>query len=96
VGRSEALTVAIPANHAGTGMNERIANALQTSGTVQSEKLPYCIELWDNRVQTPERVLGRALNAPLAHAIFKAAKKEYPDRRIVLRRGARTIADSEE
>jgi hypothetical protein len=31
-----------------------------------------------------------------ARAIFHAAQKEHPDGRILLRRGARTIADSAE
>ena len=43
-----------------------------------------------------ERVLARALNAQLARAIFHAAQKEHPQRRILLRRGSRTIADSVE
>lgn len=60
----------------------------------QSEELPYSIELWDGAAGEPERVLARALDAQLARAIFHAARKEHPDRRILLRRGARTIADS--
>jgi hypothetical protein len=52
------------------------------------------IELWDHDGRSPQRVLARALNAPLARALFKAAQKEHPDRRILLRRGARIIADS--
>jgi hypothetical protein len=35
-----------------------------------------------------------ALDANLARAIFRAAQKEYPERRIVLRRGSRTLADT--
>ena len=59
------------------------------------EKLPYRIELWNTgKGETLERVLARALSAPLARAIFSAAQSEYPDRRITLRRGARVIADS--
>jgi hypothetical protein len=60
----------------------------------QAEKLPYSIELWDGGGHALERVLARALNAQLARAIFHAARKEHPDARILLRRGARTIADS--
>jgi hypothetical protein len=59
-----------------------------------NEKLPYRIELWDADARSLERVLARALNAPLARAIFKAARTEHPERRIILRRGERTIADS--
>ena len=44
--------------------------------------------------QAFERVLARALNAQLARAIFRAAQKEHPQSRILLRRGARMVADS--
>jgi len=44
--------------------------------------------------RAPDRVLARAVNAALARAIFKAAQKEHPDRRILLLRGTRTLADS--
>lgn len=78
-------------------MIERIAKAGRL-GIVetQNDKLPYSIELWDDGGQTLERVLARALDAQLASAIFQAARKEHPDFRILLRRGARTIADSAE
>ena len=60
-----------------------------------AEELPYCIELWRwDKTHLVERVLGRALNNQLARAIFTAAKSEYPERRITLRKGNRTIADS--
>jgi len=76
-------------------MIERMAK-VGGSGVVatQSDKLPHSIELWDDGGATLERVLARALNAQLARAIFQAARKEHPDARILLRRGARTIADS--
>jgi hypothetical protein len=59
------------------------------------EDLPYWIELWhaDGR-QTVERVLARATSAGLAQAIFKAAQKEHPGRRITLRKGDQFTADS--
>ncbi len=61
----------------------------------QTEKLPYRVELWTAaNGETLERVLARALNAVLARAIFNAARTEYPDRRITLRRGSRMIADT--
>lgn len=62
--------------------------------TGDGESLPYCIELWKSGHGTVERVLARASQADLARAIFKAARDEYPERRITLRRGNRTIADS--
>jgi hypothetical protein len=62
----------------------------------QAEKLPYSIELWDEQGRSLQRVLARALSAVLARAIFKAAQKEHPERRILVRRGSRTIADSAE
>jgi hypothetical protein len=60
----------------------------------QAEKLPYSVELWDEGGETLERVLARAIDPQLARAIFHAARKEHPEARILLRRGARTIADS--
>jgi hypothetical protein len=78
-------------------MIERIAKAGPLGVvTNQAEKLPYSIELWDSGGQALERVLARALNAQLARAIFQAAQKEHPESRILLRRGARTVADSAE
>ena len=35
-------------------------------------------------------------SAPLARAIFKAARTEYPDRRVTLSRGKRVVAESGE
>ena len=59
------------------------------------EDLPYRVELWDaNDRECVERVLARAFSAPLARAIFKAARTEHPERRITLRRGERMVADS--
>jgi hypothetical protein len=62
----------------------------------QAENLPYWVELWNQDASDVERVLARALNAPLARAIFKAAESEYPARRITLRRGSRIILDHDE
>ena len=76
-------------------MNQRTAKAARLGVvTTQTDMLPYSIELWDDDGHALERVLARALDAQLARAIFHAARKEHPDRRILLRRGARTIADS--
>ena len=57
------------------------------------EELPYRIILWRTGSEI-ERVLARAVSAELAQAIFKAAQKEYPQRRITLNRGDSTLADS--
>jgi 3-methyladenine DNA glycosylase AlkC len=46
--------------------------------------------------QALERVLARAFSPQLARAIFRAAQKEHPDQRILLRRGTRTVANSAE
>ena len=76
-------------------MNQRTAKDGRVSVlAAQTEKLSYSIELWDPDAHTLERVLARAFNAELARAIFRAAQKEHPDQRILLRRGTRTIADS--
>lgn len=76
-------------------MNERTTKIARiSSAAARQDKLPYRIELCGERNDAPERVLALALDANLAHAIFQAAQKEYPQRRIVLRRGGRTVADS--
>ena len=41
-----------------------------------------------------ERLLAKAASGQLAQAIFKAAKAEHPNGRIVLRRDARVLVDS--
>ena len=62
-----------------------------------NDALPYSIELWDaTKADTIERVLARAFTAGLARAIFAAVRREHPERRITLRRGARILADSAE
>jgi hypothetical protein len=69
----------------------------KTAGTpdaTESEELPYRIELMTAGDRVVERILGRAANAQLANAIFKAALTELPGRRIVLRRDTRLIAES--
>jgi hypothetical protein len=71
------------------------ARVVQVAGPGgHNEPLPYRIELWDAVDDCVERVLARAFNAPLARAIFKAARSEHPERRITLRRGKRVVADS--
>jgi hypothetical protein len=76
-------------------MNQRIAKAGRLGLVAsQPEKLPYSIELWDDAAGALERVLARAIDAQLARAIFQAARKEHPESRILLRRGARVVADS--
>lgn len=78
-------------------MNERTTKIAQFGSAVaQQDKLPYRIELAGDGENVPERVLAMALDATLARAIFRAAQKEYPERRIVLRRGSRTVADTAE
>ena len=57
------------------------------------EDLPYRIVLWRSRSEI-ERVLGRAVSAELAQAIFRAAQNEYPQRSITLDKGDHTLSDS--
>ena len=78
-------------------MNQRTTKIARiTSAAAQHDQLPYRIELCRETKDAPERVLAMALDANLARAIFRAAQKEYPERRIVLRRGSRTVADTTE
>ena len=59
------------------------------------EELPYRVELWHaESLDEVERVLARALSAQLAHAIFQAARVEYPQRRITLTNGDKIVADT--
>jgi hypothetical protein len=58
------------------------------------EEFPYRVELWLGDRDGVERTLARAVSATLAHAIFKAAQVEYPQRRITLRNDGRIIADT--
>ena len=60
-------------------------------GRASTDKLPYRIELCDD---FEPQLLGMALNAALARAIFTAAITDYPSRRIVTRHGDTIIADS--
>ena len=78
-------------------MNQRTTKDGRVSVlAAQTEKLSYSIELWDLDAQALERVLARAFSPQLARAIFRAAQKEHPDQRILLRRGTRTVANSAE
>ena len=70
------------------------SGAARGSSDTPGDELSYSIELWDGDDGLPQRLLARAFNSALARAIFQAAQNEYPQRRIVLRCGARTIADS--
>jgi hypothetical protein len=78
-------------------MNQRTAKDGRVSVlAAQTENLSYSIELWDLDAQALERVLARAFSPQLARAIFRAAQKDHPDQRILLRRGTRTVANSAE
>ena len=61
--------------------------------TDQAEKLPYSIELWDSGGQSLERVLGTRSMHSLRGRSFTRRRRSIPSR-ILLRRGARTVADS--
>jgi hypothetical protein len=75
--------------------DQRRGEVSQLTGpaAAQDGELPYCVELWGAGRQSVERVLARAVNASLAHAIFKAAQNEHPGRRITLRHGNRVLAE---
>ena len=76
-------------------MNQRTAKiAWIGSAATRHDRLPYRIELAADGEDAPERVLALALDANLARAIFQAAQKEYPERRIVLRHGSRIVAET--
>jgi hypothetical protein len=60
-----------------------------------AHRLPYAVELWDLLRERPERVVGRAASMVLARAIFMAAQSEHLGRKIVLRRGAKVLHESD-
>jgi hypothetical protein len=76
------------------GSSQRENSTMPTNGgpAAAEEELPYSIELWGEGAV--ERVLARAFNAALAHAIFNAARNEHQGRRITLRHGLHIIADT--
>lgn len=55
--------------------------------------LPYIIEFRDAKRREGARVLARAANASLAHAIFRTACQENPERDIVLRLASQIVAE---
>ena len=76
--------------------NDKIV-ALKLGATGESgtgEDLPYAVELWDQQSANVERVIARASSSQLARAIFASARKEFPDRRLTLRRGEETALDT--
>src|SRR5262249_55557517 len=79
------------------GMDPRISRAKVARSPSLSdppEELPYRVELWLEDRDNVERILARAVSATLAHAIFKAAQVEHPERRITLSNTGRIIADT--
>jgi hypothetical protein len=62
-------------------------------GTV--EYLRYTIDVYDERENLVE-VLGRLADLDPARAAFKACCAKYPDKRIFLREGARTLGRYDE
>lgn len=68
--------------------------AKATAPTPPSQ-LAYAVELWNLPRTAPERVIARAASASLARAIFQAACAEHFGRRLVLRRGAQILLESE-
>ena len=75
------------------GQQSKVVPLEAVSG--ETETLPYSIELWNGSRDEVERELARASSAQLGRAIYKAAIGEHPGRRITLRRGKRTISDTE-
>jgi hypothetical protein len=76
--------------------NDKIV-ALEASAGTQAERnedLPFAVELWDSQNVGVERVIARASSRQLASAIFGSAQKEYPDRRLTVRRGSEMVLDS--
>jgi hypothetical protein len=78
------------------GENDKIV-ALQSSANAEADgcqDLPFAVELWDELNAAIERVIARASNQQLARAIFDSARKEYPERRVTVRRGSEMLLDT--
>jgi hypothetical protein len=58
-------------------------------------ELSFRVDLWNETRSAVERVLARASGPALAHAIFAAARREYPGRYLTLSNGQDTIATAE-
>jgi hypothetical protein len=52
---------------------------------VESEELPYKVELWDANKASVEQVLAVTASAAIGFAAYFAATKEFTDRYITLR-----------
>jgi hypothetical protein len=52
---------------------------------VESDELPYRVELWDEKHQGVEQVLAVSANGSIGYAAYYAATREYPGRYITLR-----------
>ena len=74
--------------------HDEVTTARGRNGRSVVEDLPYRIELWRTDSDEIECVLARAASVELARAIFNAAQRERPDRRITLRQGSRLLTDS--
>lgn len=60
-----------------------------------ASRLPYSVELWNMGRTAPERILAQAAGVILARAIYDAALSEHLGRKVILRRGAQVIAESD-
>jgi hypothetical protein len=76
-------------------INRPDAVAAPPTTTGRGARLPYTVELWSLARTAPERILARAANLTIARAIFISATSEHLGRRILLRRGAEVIQDSD-
>jgi chaperone required for assembly of F1-ATPase len=95
VERSGSLNILdILADTVGPAMQHKTDTSSRTAAA--PEDLPYRVELWRADAEEVERVLARAASMHLARAIFTAAQREHPQRRITLCKGNRVVTDSAE
>ncbi|MDB5454362.1 MAG: hypothetical protein JWO33_2940 [Caulobacteraceae bacterium] len=80
-------------------MRSSVSRTKGKSASAQSRgpttRLPYSVELWNAPGTAPERVLARAANIVIARTVFAAASVEHAGRRLVLRRGAELIQQTD-
>ncbi|MCJ8142985.1 SOS response-associated peptidase [Ancylobacter sp. A5.8] len=56
--------------------------------------LGFRIEEWDHAADRPKHLMALAENISVAHAAFEAARKDRPERYVLLRQGTRVVTDS--
>jgi hypothetical protein len=60
--------------------------------SVETEDLPYRVEVWDETAAFVERVVAVSANPAIGYAAYYAAAREYPGRDVTLRHKDRILS----